>query len=30
VVRRGRFAAGKKDGQPAELWVVVAVKFTRY
>lgn len=30
AVRRGRFSAGRKDGQPAELWVVVAVKFTRF
>jgi tetratricopeptide (TPR) repeat protein len=27
AVKRGKFAAGKKDGQPAELWVVVPVKF---
>jgi tetratricopeptide (TPR) repeat protein len=29
AVKRGKFAAGTKDGQPAELWVVVAVKFTK-
>lgn len=29
AVRRGKFAAGTKDGQPAALWLVVAVKFSR-
>jgi len=29
AVKRGKFAAGTKDGQPAELWLVVAVKFTK-
>ena len=29
AVKRGKFAAGTKDGQPAELWVVIAVKFAR-
>jgi tetratricopeptide (TPR) repeat protein len=29
AVKRGKFAAGTKDGQPEELWVVVAVKFTK-
>lgn len=29
AIKRGRFAAGTKDGQPADLWVVVAVKFGR-
>jgi hypothetical protein len=28
AVRRGKFVAGTKDGQPAQLWLVVAVKFT--
>ena len=27
AVRRGRFSAGTKAGEPADLWVVVAVKF---
>ncbi len=30
AVRRGRFSAGTKGGQPADLWVVVAVKFARF
>jgi hypothetical protein len=29
AVKRGRFVAGAKDGQPAELWIVVVVKFTK-
>jgi len=29
AVKRGKFVAGTKDGQPADLWVVVAVKFTK-
>jgi tetratricopeptide (TPR) repeat protein len=29
AVKRGKFVAGTKDGQPAELWVVVPVKFAR-
>lgn len=29
AVKRGKFAAGTKDGQPAELWIVVLVKFTK-
>jgi tetratricopeptide (TPR) repeat protein len=29
AVKRGKFVAGTKDGQPAELWVVVPVKFQR-
>ncbi len=29
AVKRGKFVAGTKDGQPAELWLVVAVKFTK-
>jgi len=29
AVKRGKFVAGTKDGQPAELWVVVAVKFAK-
>jgi hypothetical protein len=29
AVKRGKFAAGTKDGQPAELWIVVPVKFSR-
>ena len=29
AVKRGKFAAGTKDGQPAELWIVVSVKFTK-
>jgi len=29
AVKRGKFAAGTKDGQPAELWLVVSVKFTK-
>ena len=29
AVKRAKFAAGTKDGQPAELWTVVAVKFAR-
>jgi len=29
AVKRGKFAPGTKDGQPAELWIVVPVKFTR-
>ncbi len=28
AVKRGKFVAGTKDGEPAELWLVVAVKFT--
>jgi tetratricopeptide (TPR) repeat protein len=28
AVKRGKFAVGTKDGQPAELWVVVPVKFS--
>lgn len=27
AVKRGKFLAGTKNGQPAELWTVVAVKF---
>ena len=29
AVKRAKFAPGTKDGQPAELWTVVAVKFSR-
>ncbi|HEX4823317.1 MAG TPA: tetratricopeptide repeat protein [Candidatus Polarisedimenticolaceae bacterium] len=29
AVKRGKFAPGTKNGQPAELWTVVAVKFAR-
>lgn len=29
AVKRGKFVAGTKDGQPAELWLVVSVKFTK-
>lgn len=29
AVKRGKFVAGTKDGQPAELWLVVSVKFAR-
>lgn len=29
AVKRGKFVAGTKDGQPAELWVVVSVKFKK-
>jgi tetratricopeptide (TPR) repeat protein len=29
AVKRGKFAVGSKDGQPADLWVVVAVKFQK-
>ena len=29
AVKRARFAPGTKDGKPAELWIVVAVKFAR-
>jgi hypothetical protein len=29
AVKRGRFAAGTKNQQPADLWVVVAVKFAK-
>ena len=29
AVKRGKFVAGTKDGQPAELWIVVSVKFTK-
>ncbi len=29
AVKRGKFAPGQKDGQTAELWVVVSVKFSR-
>jgi len=29
AVKRGKFVAGTKDGQLAELWIVVAVKFSR-
>lgn len=28
AVRRGKFVAGTKEGQPMELWLVVSVKFT--
>ena len=28
AVKRGKFVAGIKDGQPAEAWLVVSVKFT--
>jgi hypothetical protein len=29
AVKRGKFAPGTKNGQAAELWIVVAVKFAR-
>ena len=29
AVKKGKFVAGTKDGQPAELWIVVSVKFTK-
>ena len=29
TVKRGKFAPGQKDNQTAELWMVVAVKFTK-
>jgi tetratricopeptide (TPR) repeat protein len=29
AVKRGKFVAGTKDGQTAELWIVVPVKFAR-
>ena len=29
AVKKGKFVAGTKDGQPAELWVVVSVKFAK-
>jgi len=29
AVKKGKFVAGTKDGQPAELWIVVSVKFAR-
>ena len=29
TVKRGRFTAGTKDRQPADLWLVVAVKFSK-
>jgi tetratricopeptide (TPR) repeat protein len=29
AVKRGKFVAGTKDNQPAELWLVVSVKFVR-
>jgi hypothetical protein len=29
AVKRGKFAVGTKDGQAADLWVVVAVKFQK-
>jgi tetratricopeptide (TPR) repeat protein len=29
AVKKGKFLAGTKDGQPAELWIVVPVKFVR-
>jgi tetratricopeptide (TPR) repeat protein len=29
AVKRAKFAAGTKDEKPAELWLVVSVKFTR-
>jgi tetratricopeptide (TPR) repeat protein len=29
AVKRGKFVAGTKDGQPAQLWLVVDVKFTK-
>jgi tetratricopeptide (TPR) repeat protein len=29
AVKKGKYAAGKKDGQPADLWIVVPVKFDR-
>jgi len=29
AVKRGKYAPGAKDGKPADLWVVVAVKFAR-
>jgi len=29
AVKRGKFVAGTKDGQPDELWIVVSVKFTK-
>lgn len=28
AVKRGKFVPGTKDGQPAELWLVVSIKFT--
>jgi tetratricopeptide (TPR) repeat protein len=28
AVKRGKFVAGTKDGQPAELWLIVSVKFS--
>ena len=29
AVKRGKFVAGTKDGKTADLWIVVAVKFSR-
>jgi tetratricopeptide (TPR) repeat protein len=29
AIRRGKFAVGTKDGQAADLWIVVAVKFSK-
>jgi Flp pilus assembly protein TadD len=29
AVKRGKFLAGTKGGQPAELWIVVSVKFAK-
>ncbi len=29
AVKKGKFAAGTKGGQPAELWIVVSVKFAK-
>ena len=29
AVKKGKFAGGTKDGQPADLWIVVPVKFKR-
>lgn len=29
AVKKGKFVAGTKDGQPAELWIVVSVKFAK-
>ena len=29
AVKRGKYAPGSKDGKPADVWVVVAVKFAR-
>jgi tetratricopeptide (TPR) repeat protein len=29
AVRRGKFSPGTKDGQPADLWIVISVNFSR-